>query len=118
MMNRMTPSGVVYDLTQSPFIVERNGYEFRFSSNVHREKYIRDVRMKEDWLTDSLSKRFHFIVEAKILADFQLYMQIEKRGFYVTKDGVDLGCPQDLRLVGMSIKGVESEKLYGSTTQR
>lgn len=117
-MTSMTASGVVYDLTQSPFVVERNGYEFHFSSNNHREKYIRDVRVKEDWLTHSLSKRFHIYIESNILADFQLYMQIEKRGFYVTKDGVDLGCPQDLRLVGMSIKGVESEKLYGSTTQR
>lgn len=82
-MSELTKYGVCYNLKQSPYDVEYSGYRFFFSTYTNEKKFIEKVRIKELWLTDSLSRRFHFAVDASIIAIFQLYNQIENRGFYV-----------------------------------
>lgn len=83
-------NGVCYDLQNSPYKYEWRGMVYFFSSESHRAKFIRNVREKEMWLDDSLSRRFKCTVHLPILADVQLYTQIETRGFYVqTNDGAE-----------------------------
>ena len=83
-------NGVCYDLQSSPYKYEWRGMVFFFSSESHRSKFIRNLREKELWLDDSLSRRFKCTVHLPILADIQLYTQIETRGFYVqTNDGAE-----------------------------
>lgn len=81
--SRQTKSGVVYDVSYSPFVSQRHGLTFFFSSMSHKEKFDSNVTMKENWLSDSLSRRFKINVDAKVLAAIQLYINVETRGFYI-----------------------------------
>lgn len=96
--------GVVYDLAKSPFQVECAGMTFSFSNLAHAQKFERDVAIKQEWLTDSMSRRFHFVVDCDKLAALQLYERIEGRGFMVelpdgsiVRDKSLLACTFDVR---------------------
>lgn len=105
-MVNLSSGGIAYRLEESPFIVDRFGIVYYFSSIKYKEKFLQNVRIKEEWLCDSLSRRFHFKIDASIIADMQLYLQIEKRGFHVVIDGEVIRCPSDMVLDGMKIKRV------------
>ena len=95
-MVRISAHGVVYDLQHSPFFYERNGMLFRFSSEMHLNKFMSKVRSKEEWLSDSLSRRFHVEVDASIMADLQLYYQVETRGCSIQlEDGGEITCQEE-----------------------
>ena len=86
----ISKNGVCYDIRNSPYTFEWRGICYFFSSENHRSKFIRGVRSKELWLDDSLSRRFECSVHLPILADIQLYTQVETRGFYIqTDDGAE-----------------------------
>lgn len=98
----MTDYGVCYDVDNSPFQVERHGLTFKFSSVKHRDKFVQDVRKREDWLCDSLSRRFKVAFDARLLACVQLYTQVEKRGFYIEDmEGRSYGCSSEMNFSGM-----------------
>lgn len=80
---KITEYGVCYDVRNSPYVYEWRSYRFHFSSVKHLEKFRDNVRMREEWLEDSLTRRFKYRVHAAWLAVFQLYAQVETRGFYV-----------------------------------
>ena len=82
-MADVTAYGVTYNLPMSPFRIERKGIRYHFSSFSHMQKFKEQMIIKEEWLTDSMSRRFHFKVECGLLADMQLYEKIETRGFYL-----------------------------------
>lgn len=100
-MANFTKNGVCYPIEESPFTVERNGFTFYFSSMAHVRRFNEKVREKELWLCDSLSRRFKCVVEADIIADIQLYEQIEKRGYYVEHES-----GESWRFGGMRIRCV------------
>ena len=101
-MAGMTSYGIVYDLKISPYREYRNGFIFYFSSPSHREKFMKEVRKREDWLNDSLSRRFKIEMHVNVLADIQLYRQIETRGFYIINElGEEFGESWQIRLDGM-----------------
>lgn len=104
-MADLTRNGVCYRLNTSPFYEDYKGYRFYFSSETHRRNFHSKVRIKEDWLSDSLSRRFHFHVDASEIAVFQLYWQIESRGFYVVSETGK--AYYSLRDVGMRTRMVE-----------
>lgn len=79
----LTRSGICYNLKDSPFRVEYKGFMFYFSSLAHRDNFAERVNGRVEWLNDSLSRRFHVRIDTGMLALFQLYMQVETRGFYV-----------------------------------
>lgn len=92
-------SPVVYDLWDSPYQVLRRGYNFFFSTQKHAEKFVREVIKREEWLNDSLSKRFNIPINAEILADVQLYQMIEGRGFAITtSDGIEFDSPAEFNI--------------------
>lgn len=82
-MGTPTPYGVYYNLSDSPYTYEFLYYRYYFSSVKHLEKFKRDLSGRVDWLNDSLSRRFGISFQSDRLAAFQLYRQIEKRGFLV-----------------------------------
>lgn len=95
--DNLTRNGVCYDLPNSPYTFEWRGIVWFFSSNAHRSKFIHGVRDRELWLDDSLSRRFRCTIHLPIVADVQLYTQIEKRGFYAqTNDGAEYHNPQSI----------------------
>ena len=76
-------SPVIYDLWKSQFVVERNDLTFHFSTQAHMDKFLRDVKKREEWLEDSFKRRFGVDIDCVVLADVQLYQMIEGRGFAV-----------------------------------
>jgi len=93
----ITKSGVCYTLSDSPFTYEWRGITYFFSSESHRRRFMEKVRAKEEWLDDSLSRRFKCTVHLPILANIQLYTQIETRGFYIqTDDGMEYYNPESI----------------------
>lgn len=82
----LTKNGVCYDIEESPYYHDCHGFRFYFSSLPHLAKFKRDCLVKEEWLTDSLSRRFKFMIDATVLAVFQLYTQVETRGFYIVAE--------------------------------
>ena len=89
-MSKLTKYGVCYDLTQTPYRYEWRGITYCFSSRLHMKHFVRDVTTREEWLDDSLSRRFKCTCHLPILADIQLYANVETRGFHiVTDEGVE-----------------------------
>lgn len=91
----MTRYGVCYNLKESPYSLILYGYEWFFSTAAHMENFRKKSRIRRDWLNDSLTRRFKVDIEASELALFQLYQQVETRGFYVVDMyGNVLDCPE------------------------
>ena len=96
-MSKLTKYGICYNLRESPYRHTWRGITYCFSSRVHLKNFIRDVVKKEEWLDDSLSRRFKCTVHLPILADIQLYHNIETRGFHiVTDDGAEYDSAQSV----------------------
>lgn len=104
-MSVLTKSGVCYALHRSPFATHRNGCNFYFSSLTHLNKFKREVRKKEEWLCDSFSRRFNVgLIDVNIIADIQLYQQVESRGFYITTtDGEVFSSWEEVKLGGLRL---------------
>lgn len=98
-----TKNGIEYDLTRTPYSSTWDYYTFFFSSATHLEKFEYRRQARIDWLCDSLSRRFHVEIDASVLAVFQLYMQIETRGFRVWDilHMKELECPENITFHGM-----------------
>jgi len=116
----MSPNGVCYDIKESPYRFERCGIEFRFSSVGHLDRFRSESGKRMDWLNDSMSRRFHLPFEGRELALVQLYMQIEKRGFFIRSVDGDwsASCPQDITYVGRLVRRTGSGKPSTRTTRR
>lgn len=76
-------SPVSYDLSNPNYSSTWEEYTFFFSTMAHKEKFDANVKVRIDWLNDSLSRRFHYDVHADALAVFQYYKMVEGRGFKV-----------------------------------
>lgn len=102
----LTKHGVCYDLSESPFVCSTAHFEYRFSSANHMRKFADNVQQRKDWLNDSLSRRFHVSIEVDILAELQLYMQTETRGFHVTDErGRTWRSAENMLLSGLKANG-------------
>ena len=100
-MAELTRNGVCYDLRESPYRLEVFDFAFHFSSLAHKRRFHRDLQKTILWLNDSLSRRFHMGVDAKVVAVLNLYRQVETRGFYVhdTWNEVIYTKPEDVSIV-------------------
>lgn len=74
---------------------------FVFSSDLYRRKFLQRLQANRAEIENSLSKRFGFRIVANEAADLRLYTQIEKRGFLIQVNGVNVVCQEDLVLAGM-----------------
>lgn len=71
-----------------------------FSSDLYRRKFLEKQAAHREQLCVSLTKRFGVEVRVPLLADVKLYTTIEKRGFLLVKDGVDITCLNQVALDG------------------
>lgn len=91
----MTRNGIEYNLSISPYTVEKNGLTFYFSSK-------RNLKTFEDTLTDfiyleceKLSKKYKLKISAYAygslvnILSVVLYKRIEKRGFLVLNTDIE-----------------------------
>lgn len=113
----LTKYGVCYDLSESPFACSTAHFEYRFSSAKHMQKFADNLQARKDWLNDSLSRRFHVSVEVDILAELQLYMQTETRGFHVTDErGRTWLSAENMLLSGLKVSGGGLQEQSAPTT--
>ena len=119
-MDNITAHGVCYDLEETPYRYEWRGITYCFSSIPHLNKFKREVRKRELWLNDSLSRRFGVTVSLELVADIQLYRQVETRGFYIlTNDGAEYKEPihiiitPNLLAIGIVSDDVEFDTMWG-----
>ena len=82
----LTKDGVCYELPDSPYTLWHRGLLYHFSSTYHLRKFRDGVTAREQWLDDSLTRRFKVAVHLPYLADLQWYCICETRGFYVVSD--------------------------------
>lgn len=75
--------GVYYDLGETPYLYELEGYTFAFSSRQHRDSFHRKLHDAITSTERSLHGRFHVDIECGFLAALQLYRRVETRGFLV-----------------------------------
>ena len=103
-MAQLTRSNIAYDLSISPHrhIVAygEESLEYVFSSDLYKRKFIEKQTEHREQIESSLTKRFGFTVRQPLLADLRLYSTIEKRGFLLVKNGVEVQCPEVITLDG------------------
>lgn len=118
-MQKPTVNGVYYDVSSSPLCTSRNGYRYYFSSQTHFDKFLLKAPIKEEWLNDSMSRRFKFEFQISVIADMQLYMQIETRGFYVVDEisELDFRSPDELCVIVDGFYGRDEKWRDGSRQQ-
>ena len=106
MKANITKNGVCYDIKHTPYTYFRNGLLYHFSSATHMDKFRRDVVKREEWLRDSFHRRFKILIEPALIADLQLYIMIESRGFYVenVESGVVYKCQEEITLDGLQVR--------------
>lgn len=100
-----TKNGIEYNLNVSPYKCTWRGLEFFFSSAIHLQKFQDKLDTRIEWLNDSMSRRFHFSVEADYIAVIQLYCQVETRGFLINDVNMSrwYDCRENITLHGMTI---------------
>lgn len=98
--NMMTRNGIVYKLDLSPYKVTVDETTFCFSSKNHREKFTEKLIENRELIEYSLSRRFGFNINIKLLADIVLYSKVETRGFLIIRKGETYLCKKDITLSG------------------
>ena len=106
-MAQLTRSNIAYDLSISPHRLTVNygehSLEYVFSSDLYRRKFLEKQDAHREQLCVSLTKRFGVEVRTPLLSDVKLYTTIEKRGFLLRKDGVEVKCLDKVRLDGENL---------------
>lgn len=106
-MAALTRSNIAYDLSISPHrsVVNyaESEIEFVFSSALYKSKFEEKRDKHRAAIAESLSKRFGIATEQNLLADIKLYTTIEKRGFLLRKNEVNITCQKAVRLNGESL---------------
>ena len=74
-----------------------------FSSDLYRRKFLEKQAAHREQLCVSLTKRFGVEVRVPLLADIKLYTTIEKRGFLLVKNGVEVKCLDEITLDGETV---------------
>lgn len=110
-------NGVFYELKESPYSFMYGDCTFFFSSRKHLSSFMDKIYVRTQWLDDSTEKRFHFQVNMRLVAAFQLYFAVETRGCYVVLgDGEELTCKESLILNGLRASVRASTPQSESTT--
>lgn len=113
-MAALTRSNIAYDLTISPHssVVDYGGekIEFVFSSALYKSKFEEKRNEHRAAISESLSKRFGVPTRQDLLADFKLYTTIEKRGFLLRKNEVEITWQSGITLDGGTLTLASSDE--------
>ena len=103
-MRDFSRSKIAYNFEISPYHFDMGYPDFMvryvFSSELYRKNFIARYFEHRQKISESLSNRFGFLIEADQIADLKLYTTIEKRGFLVLIDGEPVKCVNDITLSG------------------
>ena len=94
-------SRVAYDLEHSPFVLTIDGVTYHFSSAFLLNNFLKKLEISRNSISESLSNRFHFEIDARRISDIFLYSKTESRGFYIIlENGEVITCPEKVRFGG------------------
>ena len=79
----LTRAGISLTLEDSPYYFCLDGVTFYFSSKRYLEKFMQNYKTNREEINSKLTQRYKFSIKLNKLADIYLYIQIEKRGFYI-----------------------------------
>jgi hypothetical protein len=74
-----TKYGIFHNLMESKYVVSNTEITFYFSSRVYMERFLE--RYKEKRVRTA--RRMQVLFNTDTVADIELYLEIEKRGFFV-----------------------------------
>ena len=107
MKDSLTRSGVAYDLTKSPHILEvkynDESIKYIFSSELYKNKFLEKIEDNRNKINESLSNRFGYTIINNKLCDLKLYSSTEKRGFLVEIGEERIECLSIIRLDGHNL---------------
>ena len=110
---QLTRSNIAYNLSISPHRLNvtygEDSLTFVFSSDLYKKKFTEKQDENRESISNSLSKRFGIKVEYPILADIKLYTTIEKRGFLLLRNEVEVECLTRIILDGERVTLKNSE---------
>lgn len=91
----------VYNMDETPYILEIDGVTYYFSTFLHLTKYKRLYNENRKLVSERLSTRYRVYIQCNLLADINLYIKVETRGFkIVDRNGVEYICPSQILLNG------------------
>lgn len=91
----------VYNMDETPYILENDGVTYYFSTFLHLTKYKRLYNENRKLVSERLSARYRVYIQCNLLADINLYIKVETRGFkIVDRNGVEYICPSQVLLNG------------------
>lgn len=103
-MAQLTRSKIAYDLSISPHRLSitygEDSLVYVFSSDLYKRKFLEKQEHHREQISNSLTKRFGITVLQPILSDLKLYSTIEKRGFLLYRNGVEVRCQDKIILNG------------------
>lgn len=106
-MANVSRRGIVFDLENSPYVSSvkygDTSLMFYFSSSLYMSKFEIEMKINRNWINNSLSKRFKFDIHYDLLCDINLYSKIEKRGFYIKANDMELTCLDNIKLSGNQV---------------
>lgn len=108
MSENLTTRGICYNLKKTPYTLivnyENIDLEYKFSSQLYKDKFLSKLGSNRDNINSSLSKRFGFTIVNNLLCDIKLYSMTEKRGFLImTNDEKAIECLSTIRLDGKNL---------------
>lgn len=108
MNENLTIRGVCYNLKVTPYTLRVNyediDLEYKFSSQLYKDKFISKLGTNRDNINNSLSNRFGFTIVNDLLCDIKLYSMTEKRGFLImTNDDRTIECLSTIKLDGKNL---------------
>lgn len=99
--------GIVLDIENSPYVSTIKYGEttlmFYFSSSLYMSKFEIEMKINREKINKSLSKRFKLDIKCDLLCDINLYSKIEKRGFYILANDMELTCLDNIKLSGNQV---------------
>lgn len=106
-MTKLTRSGIAYNLTTSPYIVELKYRDdlvvkYYFSSELYVNKFNEKLQKNHEKLKESLFKRFKIEINIDELSDILLYSKVETRGFFIQINDEDVTCLSTIKLIGVN----------------
>lgn len=91
----------VYNMDETPYILEIDGVTYYFSTFLHMAKFKRLYISNRNDISEKLSNRYRIYIQCNVLADINLYIKTETRGFkIVDRNGVEYICPSQVLLNG------------------
>lgn len=74
---------VCLKLSESNYFYRVGDYIYFFSTELHRNKFASNYLNHRKETSDKLTKRYKIRCNIDLLADVNLYIEIENRGFYI-----------------------------------